>query len=127
MPIVVHPKTFQSEVLDAKKPVLVDFYGSKCIPCRLQMPILLELAEQYGKKIKFCMFNTDREPNETDADFETKFRTILEYSVMSLPTLLIFADGELLRTLIGLHTKEDLLGIFDELGLHLDEDDSGDR
>jgi thioredoxin 1 len=117
MPILVKPKEFEAEVVGAKVPVLVDFYGERCMPCRMQRPILIELSEQLAGQMKFCMFNTDREPDETDAEYEEKFRTIVSYQVMNLPTLLLFVGGKERRAMIGLHTKQELLDIFAEEGL----------
>ncbi|MDR0530533.1 MAG: thioredoxin family protein [Oscillospiraceae bacterium] len=119
MPVLVKPKEFDAEVVGAKIPVLVDFYGERCMPCRMQRPILVELSEQLQGQMKFCMFNTDRERQETDEDYEEKFRTIISYQVMNLPTLLLFVGGEVRRAMIGLHTKEELMEIFAEEGLHL--------
>ncbi|MDR1927259.1 MAG: thioredoxin fold domain-containing protein [Oscillospiraceae bacterium] len=117
MPIAVKAKNFETEVLQAKLPVLVDFWGPRCLPCRMLHPILTALAEECAGQIKFCMCNTDREPTESDGEFEEKFKLILSYNVMNLPTMLLFRDGKPLRTLIGLHTREELLEIFAEEGL----------
>ena len=132
MAVLVKAKNFTSEVLDASKtlPVLVDFFGERCMPCRMLRPILLALGGEYAGQLKICMLNTDKEPGETDEEYQEKFRTILSYDVMNLPTMLLFADGQLRRTLIGLHTKAELLEIFAEEGLRLmpskaDEEDPG--
>ena len=119
VPVKLSTDNFASEVLRAKVPVLVDFYGERCAPCRLLRPILLELAGEYAGKLKICMLNTDREPCESDKDYENKFRTILSYGVMNLPTMLLFTGGKLRRSLIGLHTKQELLEILREEGLGL--------
>jgi len=120
MPIVVKARNFASEVLEARGPVLVDFYGEQCVPCRLLRPILLELSSEY-EGVKICMFNTDRELRETDEDYEDKFAVLAAYDVMSLPTVLLFRGGELVSTIIGLHTKEELFDIFRELNIKLKE------
>ena len=117
MPVLVKPKNFAEEVLESKIPVLVDFFGERCAPCRLQRPILVELGEEHAGQLKICMFNTDKEPRESDTDYKEKFRTLVEYNVMHLPTLLLFSGGALRRTLIGLHTGQELLGILGEEGL----------
>ena len=119
MPILVNPKNFEAEVLDSRLPVLVDFFGERCIPCHMQRPILVDMGEEYAGRLKICMFNTDRERRDTDEDYEEKFRTLAAYGVMHLPTLLLFTGGKLRRALIGLHTREELLGILDEEGLAL--------
>jgi len=119
MPMLLKAKEFEAEILRSKMPVLVDFFGERCMPCRLLRPILVELSEEYAGQMKFYMFNTDRERGETREDYEAKYRTIVAYEVMNLPTMLLFVDGKLRRTLIGLHTKEELLQVFAEEGLGL--------
>ena len=119
MPMLLKAKEFEAEILRAEVPVLVDFFGERCMPCRMLRPILVELSEEYAGQIKFYMFDTDRERGETREEYEEKYRTILAYQVMSLPTMLLFVDGKLRRTLIGLHTKEELLEVFAEEGLEL--------
>jgi len=119
MPVLVKPKNFEAEVLQSELPVLVDFFGERCVPCHMLRPILLDLGEECAGQLKICMFNTDRERRDTDGDCEEKFRTLVAYDVRHLPTMLLFTGGKLRRTLIGLHTKEELLGIFEEEGLAL--------
>ncbi|MCL2495096.1 MAG: thioredoxin domain-containing protein [Oscillospiraceae bacterium] len=120
MSILVKPKNFEAEVLRAETPVLVDFFGEHCLPCLLLRPILLALGEELAGRLKICMFNTDRERRESDEDYEEKFKTIAEYGVMHLPTLLLFIDGELKRRFIGLQSGEELLAAFAEEGLALE-------
>ena len=128
MPIVVKTRSFEAEVLHSKLPVLVDFWGVRCVPCRMQRPILLELAQECAGQLKICMFNTDPEEGESEKEYQEKFETILEYNVMSLPTLLLFCEGKMVRSMVGLHSREDLLEILREEGLavQLDENDPGD-
>lgn len=119
MPVLIKPNNFDAEVLQPDLPVLVDFFGERCVPCRMQRPILIELGEEYTGQLKVCMFNTDQEAQETEAEYMEKFRIITKYNVMHLPTLLLFVGGEVRRALVGLHTKQDLLQIFAEEGLAL--------
>ena len=118
MPIVVRAKNFVEEVLEAQEPVLVDFYGDRCVPCQLLSPILLELSNEF-KGLKFCMFNTDRDTFETDSEYEDKFNILAAYQIMSLPTLLLFVDGELRASMIGLHTRDELLKFFHDHNVFL--------
>ena len=128
MPILIKAKEFEAEVLRAKMPVLVDFFGERCMPCKLLHPILIELGEAYAGRMKICMFNTDSERGETRGEFEAKYRTIAAYEVMSLPTMLLFVAGEPRRTLVGLHTREELIQILEEEGVTQESDqESGDR
>ncbi|MDR3313785.1 MAG: thiol reductase thioredoxin [Oscillospiraceae bacterium] len=126
MPIVVKTNSFETEVLKSKQPVLVDFWGARCMPCKMQRPILLELAEEYAGQLKICMFNTDQEEGESEAEYQEKFKTILEYKVMNLPTLLLFQGGKAVRSLVGLHTKGELREILREEGLELNQQHAGD-
>ena len=119
MPVPVRPMNFDAEVLESKLPVLVDFFGERCVPCHMLRPVLLALGEEYAGQLKICMFNTDKERRDTDEDYEDKFRTLTAYDVRHLPTMLLFTGGELRRTLIGLHSREELLEAFDEAGLAL--------
>jgi len=125
MPLPVKPKNFEAEVLGAGLPVLVDFFGERCVPCHMLRPVLLRLGEEYAGQLKICMFNTDRERRDTDEDYEEKCRTLATYDVRHLPTMLLFNGGELRCTLIGLHTREELLEAFEEAGLALEPRESG--
>jgi len=119
MSIVVRAKNFAAEVLKATGPVLVDFYGEQCLPCKLLRPILMELSEEYN--LKLCMFSTDREAHESDEDLEKKFELLEHFQVMNLPTILLFLNGEVRASIIGLLSKEELLAVFEEqkIALHL--------
>jgi len=130
MPVQVRADTFEAEVLRARLPVLVDVFGERCAPCRLLRPTLLEIEEEYAGQLKICMLNTGRESGENEKEYEDKFRIILTYGVRGVPTMLLFTGGELRRALVGLHAKEELLGILREEGLALtprkvDEKDPG--
>jgi len=120
MPVLVKPKNFGAEVLGSSLPVLVDFFGERCVPCHMLRPILVQLGEEYAGQLKICMFNTDRERRESEEDYEDKFRTLEAYDVRHLPTMLLFSGGRLRRTLVGLHTREELLDILGEEGLTLE-------
>ena len=117
MPILLKANEFEAEILQAKMPVLVDFFGERCMPCRKLRPILTELSEEYEGQIKFYMFSADQETSESDEDYEEKFRIVTEYEVKNLPTLLLFVDGTVRRTIVGLHTKQELRRVFAKEGL----------
>ncbi|MFA4941511.1 MAG: thioredoxin [Patescibacteria group bacterium] len=99
---VFNDENFQQEVIEASKtkPVLVDFFASWCGPCKLQGPIIDELAEEIGEKAVVGKANT-----EEATEISTK------YEVMSIPTLILFKDGAAKETLNGLHPKEALLEV----------------
>lgn len=87
-------QNFKSEVLESKTPVLVDFWAQWCAPCRIVSPIVEELATEYGEKLKVGKLNVDE--NQISSD----------YGVMSIPTLLLFKDGQVVKTMIGAQSKD---------------------
>ena len=96
---VTSAKTFTSDVLqDQTLPVLVDFWAEWCGPCRMIAPILEEISNEYADKIKIVKINTD--DNSSIA---------LKYDIRSIPTLLVFVDGEPALRLLGAKPKPALL------------------
>lgn len=93
----VTDETFEREVLQATKPVLVDFWAPWCGPCRMVSPIVEELADEYAGKVEFVKLNTDDNPN-----------TAVKYGVRSIPTLLVFKGGQPVGQIIGFRPKSDL-------------------
>src|SRR5262245_4042643 len=90
--------TFDREVLQAPVPVLVDFYAPNCGPCRMQAPVIKELAGEVGERFRVATINAWAE-----LDVATRFR------ISAVPALLIFKDGEVVRSLVGYHDKAKLL------------------
>jgi len=88
---------FQSEVLGADKPVLVDFWAEWCGPCRMIAPALEEIAGQLGDKVKIVKLNVDENPN-----------TAAKYGIMSIPTLMLFKNGEIASRQVGAVPKQKL-------------------
>ena len=95
--------TFDEVVSGSAEPVLVDFWAEWCGPCKMVAPILDEIAEEQDGKIKITKLNVDENPN-----------TSLKYQVQSIPTMLLFKDGEVAKTIIGAKSKASLI---EELGL----------
>jgi thioredoxin 1 len=90
-------QNFDQEVLKSEKPVLVDFWAAWCGPCQIMGPIVDELAEEMKDKVKIGKLNVD-ENRETAAN----------YSVMSIPTLIIFKGGKVVKQLVGVQNKDNL-------------------
>ncbi len=93
--------TFQKEVLESDKPVIVDFWATWCGPCRMLGPTIAELAEEHPE-IKVCKVNVDDEPDLAQ-----------EYGVMSIPFVASFKGGQLHKSSVGVQPKEALLGLLD--------------
>ena len=93
-PIKVTDATFSDEVKNSDKPVLVDFWASWCGPCKMVAPVIEDIAENYDDQIKVCKLNVD-ENQQTAAEFE----------VMSIPTMIVFEDGEIKDKLVGYMPK----------------------
>jgi thioredoxin len=96
----VTDSTFATDVLESDKPVLVDFWAEWCMPCRKVDPLLAEIAADpaWADKIEIVKLNIDENP-----------KTTMAYSVMSVPTLTIFKDGEPVKSVAGARPKGDLL------------------
>ena len=94
---------FESEVLKASGPVLVDFWAEWCQPCRLIGPIVDELASDYNGKASVGKVNVDTDPS-----------LAAQYGVSSIPTVILFQDGEPVKRFIGLRSKQDLAEAIDE-------------
>jgi len=90
MVIDVTDQNFEEEVVKSDLPVLVDLWAPWCRPCLMVAPVVEKLAERYKDRFKFCRLNVDENP-----------QTAAKYSVMSIPTLLFFKDGEAADTVIG--------------------------
>jgi thioredoxin 1 len=97
-------KNFQSEVIESKSPVLVDFWAPWCAPCRMVSPIIEELANEYEGKVLIGKMNADENPE-----------TVGQIGVMSLPTIMFFKNGKPVKTLIGAHGKESYKKAIDEI------------
>src|SRR3990172_2739517 len=96
-PKEVSDATFEQEVLKATHPVMVDFWAPWCGPCRMVAPIVEELSDEYDGKVNFVKLNTDDNPN-----------TAVKYGIRSIPTLLVFKDGQPVGQIIGFRPKSDL-------------------
>lgn len=88
--VELNKDNFEAEVLQAQGPVLVDFWGDKCEPCKALMPEVHRLAEQYGDKMKMCKLNTTENR-----------RLAISQRVLGLPTIVIYKNGERMKEISG--------------------------
>ena len=102
--VTVTEETFDAEVVKSPIPVLVDFWAIWCSPCRMQDPILHELEKEYDGKIKIAKLNVDDNP-----------ATAAKYSIMSIPTLMLFKNGQVIKQMIGVQSKEKLAEEFNKV------------
>ena len=99
----VEDKNFKEKVLEADKPVLCDFWAEWCGPCKQISPILYELAEEYKEKILIAKVNIDENPEVPS-----------KYGIMSIPTLILFKNGQSVASQIGVVQKDSLSKWLDE-------------
>ncbi len=92
--IILNKDNFESEVLKSDMPVLVDFWAAWCGPCKMLAPTIAELAEEYEGKVKVCKYNIDDDAS-----------VAIKYGVASIPTVLLFKDGEVADKSIGFVPK----------------------
>lgn len=95
--------TFENEVVESKVPVLVDFWAQWCAPCKAIAPILDELSEKYQGKVKIVKLDVDQNP-----------ATPPKFGVRGIPTLILFMDGQVKATQVGLSSKADLMNFIDD-------------
>jgi len=94
--------TFDQDVLQSDIPVLLDFWAEWCGPCKMIGPLLVELSEEYAKKVKIVKLNVDENNN-----------TAIQYAVRSIPTLILFKDGQVQAQHIGAAAKGQLKQFID--------------
>jgi len=96
--VTLTKENFESEVLNAQGKVLVDFWAPWCGPCKMIAPVVEEVANEFSDKIKVCKVNVD-----------TEVELAIGYKVISVPTLMVFENGQIVNQTAGYHNKEQLL------------------
>jgi thioredoxin 1 len=93
-PIPVTDETFEAEVIQAAVPVLTDFWANWCAPCHIIAPVLEEIAAEYAGQLKVAKLDVDSNP-----------RTAMQFGVMSIPTSILFKNGQAVERLVGAMPK----------------------
>ncbi|HET6475496.1 MAG TPA: thioredoxin [Thermoleophilia bacterium] len=94
--------TFDTEVADTGTPMIVDFWAPWCGPCRMVGPVIDEIAQEHADKVSVGKVNVDENP-----------ATAQKYGIMSIPTIILFKDGEPAKKVIGARSKADFLREFE--------------
>lgn len=90
-------QNFEQEVLNQEGAVLVDFFATWCGPCKMIAPVLSKIAEEYDGKVKIGKVNVDEQSE-----------LAMKYQIASIPTLVLFKNGKAIKSLVGLHSKNEI-------------------
>ena len=96
--------SFDETVNSSDVPVLVDFWAPWCGPCKMLSPVLDEIADEYGVKLKVCKVNTDEHRDAA-----------VEYAISAIPTIILFNGGQIDKKWVGMTTKQDITEAIDAL------------
>jgi len=97
-PVIVTESSFAEDVLRSEKPVLVDFWATWCGPCKMVAPVLEEIAKEHADKLTIAKLDVDANPG-----------IARDYRIMSIPTLIVFKDGQPVKQIVGAKQKAALL------------------
>ncbi|TQS71059.1 thioredoxin [Ornithinibacillus gellani] len=106
----INTENFQQEVIEENIPVIVKFTTEGCGPCQAIVPVLEEISEEFDGKLKIVSFHVtfDEGMNGTN-------EIAVKYDIMAYPTLLVFQDGEPVKTIIGAYTRDEIVGRLGDL------------
>lgn len=104
MEIELTNANYEGEVLKSDIPVLVDFWASWCGPCKMVAPVISELAREYDGRVKVCKVNVDDEG-----------ALAAQNAIVSIPTVILFSDGKMVKKLVGAHSLDDYEDVLDEI------------
>ncbi|MCI5970312.1 MAG: thioredoxin [Oscillospiraceae bacterium] len=98
--VMVDSKNFEDVVINSTKPVLVDFYADWCGPCQMLAPVIDEIAEELEGEAVVCKLNVDEARD-----------LAMEFRVATIPTLMVFKNGEAVETVIGARPKDEIIAL----------------
>ena len=98
--LTINNENFESEVIKSDKPVILDFYADWCGPCKMMSPVIDEISEELGDKVKVGKINTDENSELAQ-----------NYQIMSIPTIMVIKNGEIVHRFIGVTDKNKIIEV----------------